>query len=110
MFNAPPLPHCFSPEHEAFRDALRDFVSREITPHVAAWDEAGGFPRDLYHRAAALGILGLGYPEAYGGTPGDVFHQIILSEEMARCGSGGVVASLLSHSIGLPPIARHGSE
>ena len=110
MFNAPPLPHCFSPEHEAFRDALRDFVSREITPHVAAWDEAGGFPRDLYHRAAALGILGLGYPEAYGGTPGDVFHQIILSEEMARCGSGGVVASLLSHSIGLPPIARHGSD
>jgi acyl-CoA dehydrogenase len=40
MFHAPPLPHCFSPEHEAFRDALRDFVSREITPHVAAWDEA----------------------------------------------------------------------
>ena len=110
MFHAPPLPHCFSPEHEASRDALRDFVSREITPHVAAWDEAGGFPRDLYQRAAALGILGLGYPEAFGGTPGDVFHQIILSEEMARCGSGGVVASLLSHSIGLPPIARHGSD
>lgn len=109
MNPVPPLPHCFSPEHEAWRASLRDFVAREITPHVAAWDEAGGFPRELYRQAAALGIMGLGYPEAFGGTPGDVFAQIVLSEEMARCGSGGVVASLLSHSIALPPLALHGS-
>src|SRR5690606_19546939 len=64
---------------------------------------------ELYRKAADLGILGVGYDEAYGGTPVDVFYHLIVSEEISRCGVGGVAASLLSHSIGLPPIAAHGS-
>lgn len=110
MFDLPSAPHYFSPEHDAFREALRDFVAREITPHVAEWDEAETFPRELYRKAAALGLLGLGYDEAHGGTPADVFFHLILSEEIARCGSGGVGASLLSHTIGLPPVAKFGGE
>ena len=58
-----------SAEHESFRDSVRKFVELEIAPHVAAWDEAQTFPRELYGRAAQIGLLGLGYPEAYGGTP-----------------------------------------
>ena len=54
---------------DAFRASVRRFVEREIAPHVDAWDEAGTFPRALYAEAAAAGLLGLGYPEAYGGTP-----------------------------------------
>lgn len=110
MFDLPSAPHYFSPEHDAFREALRDFVAREITPHVAEWDEAETFPRELYRKAAALGLLGLGYDEAHGGTPADVFFHLILSEEIARCGSGGVGASLLSHTIGLPSVAKFGGE
>ncbi|MEJ8810367.1 acyl-CoA dehydrogenase family protein [Variovorax ureilyticus] len=110
FLDAPPLPIYFTPEHEQFRSSLREFVSREITPYVTEWDEAETFPRALYERAAELGVQGLGYPEAYGGTPADVFYQIVVAEEFARSGCGGVQASLNSHSIGLPPILHAGSD
>jgi len=106
----PPQPHYFSAEHEAFRAALRDLVDREIRPHVNDWDEAGTFPRELYRRIADLGVTGIGYPEEYGGTPADIFYKLIVSEELARAGCGGVAASLHSYSIGLPPVLAHGSE
>jgi acyl-CoA dehydrogenase len=99
-----------SAEHESFRDSVRAFVQREIAPHVAAWDEAQTFPRELYGRAAQIGLLGLGYPEAYGGTPADGWYRLIATEEIARAGSGGLMASLFSHNIGLPPVLAHGSE
>ena len=110
MLDQPPLAHYFSADHEQFRAALREFVSREITPFVNEWDEAGTFPRSLYRAAARFGATGLGFDEAYGGTPGDVFFKIVLAEEYSRCGCGGVAASLGSHTIGLPPIALAGSE
>jgi len=110
MLDAPPLGHYFGSEHEQFRAALRDFVAREITPHVNDWDEAGSFPRELYRRAAELGVQGIGVPEAYGGTPGDIFFKIVIAEELARCGSGGLQASLGSHTIGLPPVVTAGAE
>ena len=106
FLEAPPLPFYFTPEHEQFRAGLREFIAREITPFVAEWDEAETFPRELYVRAAEMGVQGLGYPEAYGGTPADVFFQLIVAEEFARCGCGGVQASLNSHSIALPPILK----
>ena len=98
------------PEHESFRDGVRAFVEREIAPHVAAWDESETFPRALYRRAAEVGLLGIGYPEAYGGTPADGWYRLIATEEIARAGSGGLMASLFSHNIGLPPIVAHGSD
>ena len=97
-------------DHETFRDGVRQFVEREIAPHVAAWDEAESFPRSLYRRAAELGLLALGYPEEYGGTPADGWYRLIATEEIARAGSGGLMASLFSHNIGLPPIVAHASE
>ncbi len=103
-----PSPY-YTDSHEAFRASMRRFVAREIAPHVDAWDEAGGFPRDLYRKAAEVGLLGLGFPPEYGGVEGDLFHAIIAAQELARAGSGGVSASLMSHSIGAPPIARLGS-
>ena len=110
MLDSPPLPHYFSPDHEQFRAALRSFVASEITPFVNEWDEAGTFPRSLYRAAAELGALGVGFPERYGGTPADVFFKLVLAEEYARCGCGGVVASLNSHTIGLPPVLAAGSD
>jgi acyl-CoA dehydrogenase len=95
---------------DAFRASVRRFVEREIAPNVAAWDEAGSFPRTLYAQAAAAGLLGLGYPERLGGTPAGLAWRLIASEEVARAGSGGLLASLFSHSIGLPPIVAHGSD
>ncbi len=98
------------PEHESFRDGVRAFVEREIAPHVTAWDESETFPRELYRRAAEVGLLGIGYPEELGGTPADGWYRLIATEEIARAGSGGLMASLFSHNIGLPPIVAHGSD
>lgn len=66
-------------EHEAFRRTVRAFVEREITPHVEAWEEARSFPRELYRKAAQVGLLGLGFPEAYGGVEVDRLRASVLS-------------------------------
>ena len=100
----------YDESHEALRDTVRRFAEREIAPHIDEWDDAGEFPRDLYKKAADVGILGLGFPEEYGGSPCDQFHRIVQSQELARAGSGGVCASLNSHTIGTPPIIALGSE
>jgi acyl-CoA dehydrogenase len=100
----------YTAEHEAFRDTLRRFVAKEIEPFAAQWDEAETFPRELYAAAARVGLLGLGFPEAYGGIETDSFYGIIAAQELARAGAGGIAASLQSHTIGAPPIAFAGSE
>ncbi|HVO05236.1 MAG TPA: acyl-CoA dehydrogenase family protein [Burkholderiaceae bacterium] len=110
MFQLPPRPEYFSADHEAFRAGVRRFVEAEIAPHAQSWDEAGSFPRELYRKAAAVGITGVGYPEALGGTPADIFYGIAAAEEIARAGCGGVQASLGSHGIALPPVLAHGSD
>lgn len=96
----------YTAEHDAFRDVMRRFVDKEIAPFAHDRDEAGEFPRALYRKAAEIGLLGLGFPEEYGGSPADQFMKIVASQELARAGAGGVSASLMSHTIGSPPIAR----
>lgn len=107
----PPSPH-IAETHEAWRKSVRAFVDRDIAPHVDAWDEAGAFPRELHQKAAGVGLVGLGFPEAYGGvTEGtDVFHSIIAMEELSRPGAGGLPAGLMTHGIGLPPVIALGSD
>lgn len=97
----------FDESHQLVRDAVRRFVEREILPHIDEWEEAEEFPRELYLKAGAAGILGIGYPERYGGShEGDVFAKVAASEELMRSGSGGLVAGLGSLDIGLPPIVK----
>ena len=96
---------------EALAATVERFARREIAPHVSAWDAAGEFPRALYRQAADLGLLGLGYPEALGGTPAPHALKLVMWVALCRYGaSGGVLASLLSHNIGLPPVLALGSE
>lgn len=104
-------PHPFLTEdHEIYRSQLRRFVQKECDPHIEAWEQAGELPRWLQLKAAEAGVLGIGFPEEYGGTgDDDPFYQSIMAEELARTGSGGLIASLVSHRIGSPPIAAHGS-
>ncbi len=98
-------------DRAALTDTVTRFARNEIAPHVDAWDAAGEFPRALYRRAGELGLLGLGYPEQYGGTPASYALRLPLWQALCRHGtSGGVLASLLSHNIGLPPVLAHGSD
>lgn len=97
----------FDPSHQMVRDSVRRFVEREILPDIDQWEEAESFPRELYLKAGTAGILGIGYPERYGGShEGDLFAKVAASEELMRCGSGGLVAGLGSLDIGLPPILK----
>jgi acyl-CoA dehydrogenase len=100
----------YTEEHEAWRRTLRRWVDAEIAPFVNEWDEAETFPRELYCKAYEIGLLRLGFPEEYGGiSDKDPFLTIISTEELNRPACGGVAASLMSHSIGAPPIAAAGS-
>ena len=103
----PAFQEYFDPSHQLVRDSVRRFVEREILPDIDQWEEAESFPRELYLKAGAAGILGIGYPEALGGShEGDLFAKVAASEELMRCGSGGLVAGLGSLDIGLPPILK----
>jgi acyl-CoA dehydrogenase len=99
-------------EHHAWREQLRRFIDREIMPYVDEWDEQGYLPDELWAKAAEFGLLGLGYPEQYGGTEIgiDLHHINIVSEEISRTSLGGLPSTLLSHGIGLPPIMAFSSE
>ena len=101
----------YNESHHAWREELKKFVAKEIAPFVEEWEEAGEFPRELYKKAGDFGLLGMGYPEQYGGTfEGiDIFHGIVTSEELAQ-GSGCIAASLLSLNISLPLILALGTE
>jgi len=101
----------FTEEHEALRESLRTFIQREIRPHAPEWEAAEEFPRELFTRMGELGFLGLKYPEEYGGQGGDYVHDAVFTEEMARCGSGGVAAGIGAQvAIASPPIYKFGTE
>jgi acyl-CoA dehydrogenase len=93
-----------TPEHLQVQEAIRAFVEGEIQPNADAWDEAGTFPRELYRKAGDVGLLGLGWPAEFGGTPVDHVAKLLSSIELSRGGIGGVTASLGSHSIMLWPV------
>jgi len=106
----PPLSPYYTDDHEAFRAQVRRFVDKECAPHIEKWEKAEELPRDLHKKAAEAGIMGIGYPEDCGGAGiDDPFYGIVMTEELARAGSGGLIASLLSHGIASPPIAKAGT-
>ena len=99
----------FQETHHILRQTVARFVEREIKPHVDSWEEAGEFPRELYRKAAEVGLLGVCYPQEWSGIETDIFHVVVVTEELIRSGSGGVAAGLMSHGIALPPILALGN-
>jgi acyl-CoA dehydrogenase len=106
----PPQSPYYTEDHETFRAQVRRFVEKECTPHIEKWEKAEELPRELHKKAADAGVIGMGYPEDCGGLgEHDPFYAIVLTEELARAGSGGLIASLMSHGIATPPIAKAGT-
>ncbi|TDU28834.1 acyl-CoA dehydrogenase [Panacagrimonas perspica] len=93
-----------------FRTQLRRFVDREIAPFVDEWEEVGEMPREIYRKVGEMGVLGLGYPEAYGGMPASLTMRSVAIQELARAGCGGVFVCLFTHSIFAQPMLALGSE
>ena len=101
----------FTAEHEELRQSARGFIERELTPHAQQWEQERWFPDEVFTKLAAQGLLGLKYPERYGGQGGDYLHDAVLIEELARMGSGGTAAGIGAHvNIATPPIWRFGSQ
>jgi len=92
------------------RETCLRFAREHIEPYVHAWEEAELFPRELYGKAAAAGILGAGYPVEYGGSGGGALTALVAAEGLLRGGSTGVVVGLGSMGIALPPIMNLGTE
>ena len=100
----------FQPVHEDFRKSLREYVENELAPHADEWEEAEEFPREVYSNMGELGFLGMSYPEEYGGDD-DILAEAVFYEEMPRCGSGGVAASLGAHiGIAMPQVKKFGTD
>ena len=102
----------FTAEHDMFRKTVREFVEREIEPHVDQWERDGCFPaHELFPKLGALGLLGLEYDPAYGGQGADHSYTVVAGEEMGRISCNGVpMAISVQTNMATPSLHRFGTE
>src|SRR5262249_37238154 len=102
----------FTKAHQLFRETVRQFIDQEINPYVDQWEEAEIFPaHEVFKKAGDLGLLGLSYPEEYGGMGADYWSNMALAEELSRINCGGVPMALSVQSdMATPALNAHGSH
>ena len=88
----------FTEEHNLFRESLRDFLKKEVVPHIEKWEKTGHIERFIWKKFGDMGYFGLATPEAFGGLDLDLFYTIILLEELQRINSGGFAAAMWAHA------------
>lgn len=88
----------FTEEHELFRASLKDFLKKEVTPHIDKWESTGTIERFIWKKFGDMGYFGLATPEADGGLELDLFYTVILLEELQKINSGGFAAAIWAHS------------
>ncbi|MES2972849.1 MAG: acyl-CoA dehydrogenase family protein [Pseudomonadota bacterium] len=99
----------FTPDHEAFRDAFRRFMEKEIAPHHADWEDQGYVDRQVWNKAGENGFLCMTMPEEYGGAGADKLYSVIQMEELARGGYSGIGYGLHSEIVA-PYILHYGTD
>ena len=102
----------FSEEHNALRQTVASFVDKEINPYCEEWEKDGIFPaHEVFKKMGDLGLLGIHKPLAYGGMGLDYSYEVLFSEELGRCRSGGVAMAIgVQTDMATPSLARFGSE
>jgi alkylation response protein AidB-like acyl-CoA dehydrogenase len=101
----------FTEEHEAFRLSFRDFLNKEVVPHIDKWEKTGNIERFIWKRFGEMGYFGLNYPEKYGGLGLDVFYTVIFLEELQKVNSGGFAAAMWAHTyLAMTHLNTEGSE
>lgn len=88
----------FTEEHHLFRQSLRDFLQKEVVPHIEKWENDGTIERFIWEKFGEMGYFGLTYPEKYGGLDLDIFYMVIWLEELQRINSGGFAAAMWAHA------------
>ena len=101
----------FNDEHNDLRKMVRSFIDNEINPHVEAWEDEGIFPaHKLFKQLGDLGLLGLTYPEEYGGGGMDYWYQAVFLEELGRIQCGGVPMAIgVQTDMATPALAEFGT-
>jgi acyl-CoA dehydrogenase len=99
----------YTAEHEAFRDQVRRFIAREITPYHDNWEKAGEIDRDLWHKMGAAGLLCCAVPEEYGGPGADFSYSAVVLEELAKANASGPGVGVHSDIV-TPYILHYGSD
>lgn len=98
------------PDHADLAASAAAFTRNEIVPHLEQWEQDGEIPRELHRKAAAAGLMGVGFPDAVGGQGGDLLDTIVVSEAMLTAGaSTGLLAGLFTHGIAVPHIIDSGN-
>ena len=101
----------FNEEHNLFRESLRDFLSREVSPNISLWEKEGRIPKSIWKKMGDMGFLGLSLPEEYGGSNLDFFFEVIFNEELGRLNSGGfLITQQVVQYMSAPYIYKYGSE
>lgn len=88
----------FTEEHELFRASLKDFLQKEVVPHIEKWEKTGTIERFIWKKFGEMGFFGINYPEAYGGLNLDLFYTVIFLEELQKINSSGFAAAMWAHS------------
>ena len=101
-----------TPEHRQIADTVERFIDNEVNPHVAEWEAAGEFPsHEVFKKMGDLGLLGLKYPEAFGGAGLDFSYSAVMAEALGVCACGGVPMAIgVQTDMATPALARFGSD
>ncbi len=101
----------FTEEHELFRESLKDFLKKEVVPHIDKWESTGHIEPFIWEKFGEMGYFGLWYPEAYGGLDLDLFYTVIWLEELQKINSGGFAAAMWAHAyLAMTHLNKEGSH
>lgn len=101
----------FTEEHQQFRQGFRDFLQKEVVPHIEKWEKTGSIERFIWKKFGEMGYFGINCPEEYGGMNLDLFFTAIFLEEMQRINSGGFAAAMWAHTyLAMTHLKAEGSE
>jgi citronellyl-CoA dehydrogenase len=102
----------FTQEHRQIEDTVIKFVEREINPFVAEWEKAEQFPsHEVFKKLGNLGLLGLKYPEEFGGAGLDFSYSLVMAEALGVCACGGIPMAIgVQTDMATPALARFGTD
>ncbi|UII76610.1 acyl-CoA dehydrogenase family protein [Flagellimonas sp. HMM57] len=101
----------FTEEHQLFRESLKEFLQKEVVPHIEKWEETGTIDRFIWKKFADMGYFGLATPESSEGLGLDLFYTVILLEELQKINSGGFAAAIWAHVyLAMTHLNKNGNE
>jgi len=101
----------FTEEHELFRESLKEFLKKEVVPHIDKWEKTGDIERFIWSKFGEMGYFGIAYPEKYGGLDLDLFYTVIFLEELQKINSGGFAAAMWAHAyLAMTHINKEGDD